>query len=427
MLTKQENEYLTRVGPGTPMGALLRRYWYPIAALDQMADRWTKRVRILGEDLVLFKDRRGRFGLIAEACPHRRASLAYGIPTDEGIRCPYHGWMFDGTGQCLEQPNEPAESTFKDKVRTSGYPVEELGGLLWSYLGPQPAPLLPRYDGLVAEGSIRAVGLTRVRANWLQIMENSCDPVHTEWLHGKLFEFVREQAGEPTKVAIAHHHKKIAFVEFEHGLIKRRLMEGQREDCDDWTVGHPIVFPNTLAVGSGGGKWKSYSFQIRVPVDDVTTDHYWYDAFVPPAGADVPTSLLAGCPSYDAPQLHDDGTYKLEAVYASDVFAWETQGAIADRDQEALGWTDHGITMFRKMLRREIANIEEGRDPLGVIRDPAQNVCVDLPLETDKDMFSDGFETLQRNIGLLPLAPIWDDLLAVYRNARRPPTPAGVK
>ena len=107
MLSEQENELLTRVGPGTPMGKLQRRYWHPVAGVDEMRDRWTKRVRLLGEDLVLFKDRTGKFGLIGEFCPHRRASLAYGIPTDDGIRCPYHGWKFDGAGRCLEQPNEP--------------------------------------------------------------------------------------------------------------------------------------------------------------------------------------------------------------------------------------------------------------------------------------------------------------------------------
>src|ERR1700691_2627827 len=108
------------------MGALMRRYWWPFVATAEMEDRWTKRVRLLGEDLVLFKDRSGTFGLIGEFCPHRRASLAYGIPTDDGIRCPYHGWKFDGTGSCLEQPNEPEGSSFKDKVNIGGYAVGEV-------------------------------------------------------------------------------------------------------------------------------------------------------------------------------------------------------------------------------------------------------------------------------------------------------------
>ena len=131
MLTADENRLLTEIGPGTRMGALLRCYWQPLGAASEMDDRWTMRVRLLGEDLVLYKDRTGAFGLITEACPHRRASLAYGIPSAQGIRCPYHGWMFDATGSCIEQPNEPADSTFKDRVNTAAYPVAEFGGLLW--------------------------------------------------------------------------------------------------------------------------------------------------------------------------------------------------------------------------------------------------------------------------------------------------------
>ena len=147
MLTAEQNELLTRVGPGTRMGTLMRRYWHPIAPLVDMEERWTKRIRLLGEDLVLFKDRTGGFGLIAEACPHRRASLAYGIPAIDGIRCPYHGWKFDTTGRCIEQPNKPDGSTFKDKTGTTAYPVGELGGMVWAYLGPLPAPRIPRLDG----------------------------------------------------------------------------------------------------------------------------------------------------------------------------------------------------------------------------------------------------------------------------------------
>src|ERR1700676_3555954 len=216
MISAEENERLTRVGPGTPMGNLQRRYWHPIGGLEEMQDRWTKRVRLLGEDLVLYKDRTGKFGLIAEFCPHRRASLAYGIPTEDGIRCPYHGWKFDGTGSCLEQPNEPEGSNFKDKVKTAGYPVEELGGMIFAYMGPLPAPLLPRWDGFVGDRVIRMCGWAPVACNWLQIMENSLDPVHTEWLHGKLQEFIEEKQGRT--YTNSRKHLKIDFAEFEYGI-----------------------------------------------------------------------------------------------------------------------------------------------------------------------------------------------------------------
>ena len=148
MLTAEENERLTRVGPGTPMGALMRRYWQPIAALSQMQDNATRPIRLLGENLVLYKDRSGQLGLIADRCPHRNVNMIYGIPEEEGLRCPYHGWLFNHEGRCLDQPYERAEDpteSFKDKVCITSYPVQELGGLIFAYLGPDPAPLLPRW------------------------------------------------------------------------------------------------------------------------------------------------------------------------------------------------------------------------------------------------------------------------------------------
>ena len=415
MLTVEQNERLTQVGPGTPMGTLLRRYWMPLATIGEMRDRWTKQVRIMGEDLVLYRDRSGNFGLIGEFCPHRRASLAYGIPTNDGIRCPYHGWKFDGTGQCTEQPNEPEGSTFKDKIATAGYPVEEMGGLLWGYLGPLPAPLVPRLDGFVVERAIRHVGEAVIPCNWLQIMENSLDPVHTEWLHGLLYEFVKESDG--TKVAIARHHAKIAFDEFEYGIVKRRLMEGQSEDSDDWKVGHPVVFPNILSVGSGGGLWQQYTFQIRVPVDDTHTRHFWYHAYVPPANARVPQHLLDNVPVYAPPLVAEDGSYLLEYIHGQDIMAWVTQGAIADRSRESLGSSDRGVTLYRKMLEREMAVVEAGGDPKGVIRDPARNTTIELPLERNKDMFMDGFESLfRRHMSIF--SPIAEEIIAVFAQAR---------
>jgi 5,5'-dehydrodivanillate O-demethylase len=412
MLTAEENAQLTRVGPGTPMGDLLRRYWQPLGAVSEMKDRWTKRVRLLGEDLVLFRDRSGAFGVIGEFCPHRRASLAYGIPESDGIRCAYHGWKFDGRGTCLEQPNEPAGSTFKDKTKLDGYPVRELGGLLWAYLGPLPAPEIPRYDGFVVPGAIRMVGSAVINCNWLQIMENSVDPVHTEWLHGKLYEFIEEKNGG-AKVAISKHHVKIAFDEFERGIIKRRLLEGQPETVSDWKDGHPVVFPTILAVGSGGGLWKQYVFQLRVPMDDEHTLHLWYHAYIPPEGAVVPQRLLDEIASYDVPIRDANGEYMLQYIHVQDIMAWETQGSIADRTRESLGWSDAGITLYRKMLRRELKRVAAGEDPMNVIRDPAQNAIIELPLETFKEHFSDGFESLVRR-HMASFSPIVDDLIAVF-------------
>src|SRR5712692_2777443 len=138
----------------------MRRYWHPIAAVSQMNDRWTLPLRLLCEDLVLYKDRSGTFGLIEPRCPHRRMGLVYGIPEEHGLRCPYHGWLYDESGQCVEQPGEPTGSTFKDRIQLTSYPVQELGGLIFAYLGPQPVPLLPRYDVFVWDNAIRDIGGT---------------------------------------------------------------------------------------------------------------------------------------------------------------------------------------------------------------------------------------------------------------------------
>ena len=307
MESAKQNKLLTEVGKGTPMGNLMRRYWQPIGALVDLDNKWTRRIRLLGEDLVLFKDRQGRLGLIAEQCPHRRASFAHGIPTQDGIRCPYHGWEYNAQGQCINQPNEQDKCAFRDKVSTDAYPVEEMGGMLWAYMGPQPQPLLPRWDGFVAEGTIRIMGRTLLPINWLQIMENSLDPVHTEWLHGHHYEFLKEQEG--VKVAISARHLKIDFKEFQYGMTKHRLLEGHSEDGDDWKVGHPIVFPNMLAVGNGDEKSRYYSFQMRVPVDDTHTLHLWFNAYVPPQGVAVPQHLLDKVHTYEVPYLDDQGEF----------------------------------------------------------------------------------------------------------------------
>jgi 5,5'-dehydrodivanillate O-demethylase len=416
MITKEENERLTAVDRGTPMGELLRRYWHAVGGTAEMTDVWTKRVRLLGEDLVLYRDRTGRFGLIAEFCPHRRASLAYGIPERDGIRCPYHGWKFDRSGACLDMPNEPAGSTFGERVRTDGYPVREIGGMLYAYLGPLPVPELPQLDGLVAPGTIRMIGKTVVDCNWLQIMENSLDPVHTEWLHGHLQEWVEEQRdGIKPTYAISRHHVDIAFHEFEYGIYKRRLMEGQTEDADDWRVGHPVLFPGTLAVGSAGGWFRMYLFQIRVPIDLTHTMHYWYTAYEPPVGAVVPQHLLDEVPVFEVPCRRPDGEFQLDLLDAQDVMAWSTQGPVAKRECERLGWTDRGVILLRKILNRELDKVARGEDPMGVIRDPA-NARIDIPVEHGKDMYSDGFASLVKRFQVR-YYPYLDELLDVFKNA----------
>ena len=418
MLTAEQNELLTRIGPGTPAGNLLRRYWQPIAATSELESRWTLRVRLFGENLVLFRDRQGRRGLVAETCPHRGASLAYGIPTADGIRCPYHGWEFGLQGQCLNQPNERDSASFRDKAKTVAYPVEELNGMLFAYLGPEPRPLLPRWDGFVAEGTIRMLGRALIPVNWLQAMENSLDPIHTEWLHGHAYEFVKEQEG--VKVAISARHEKIAFREFDYGITKHRLLAGHSEDSDDWRVGHPVVFPNMLSVGNGDESSRYYAFQIRVPVDDTHTMHMWYTAYVPPKGAEVPARLLEKVHVYNVPWRDEHGEFIVDNIDGQDMMAWITQGPIADRTNEHLGASDQGIVAYRQMLRREIEKVERGEDPIGTLRDASRNQRIDLPNERKKHHNSDGFASwISRTHAAY--SPIAQDLIAIFEGDKQKP------
>jgi 5,5'-dehydrodivanillate O-demethylase len=393
------------------MGNLLRRYWQPIGAAVEMDKVWTKRVRLLGEDLVLFKDREGRLGLIKEQCPHRRASFAHGIPTRNGIRCPYHGWEFSAQGQCLNQPNEPDNPAFREKVATPAYPVQELGGLVFAYLGPLPAPELPRFDGFVAEGAIRMMGRALLPVNWLQIMENSLDPIHTEWLHGHHYEFLKEQEG--VKVAISTRHEKIDFKEFEYGITKHRLLAGHSEDSDDWQIGHPIVFPNMLAVGNGDEALRYYSFQIRVPVDNEHTLHLWYNVYTPPEGAVVPAHLTEKVHIYDVPFKDEKGDFIVDNIDGQDMMAWITQGTIADRTTENLGSSDKGVTIYRRVLKREIKKMEQGEDPMGTIRQKERNQRIELPNERKKHHNSDGFGAFMLRTHAR-YSPVIRDVIKVY-------------
>ncbi|MBD8590377.1 aromatic ring-hydroxylating dioxygenase subunit alpha [Peribacillus simplex] len=384
MLSKEQNEDLIQVGAGKSMGELLRRYWHPIAISTDVEKIGTiKKLKILDEELVLYRDKSNNLGLVADRCAHRGVSLEYAIPDECGLRCQYHGWLYDQTGQCVEQPNEPEDSTFKKRIKISGYEVRELGGLVFGYMGPKPAPELPNWDLFVQENVIRTVGYAEIPCNWVQIMENSLDPTHLEWLHGHYFEHVFEQQGRPqNEWPITKRHLKIGFDEFDYGIIKRRVLEGQTEENEDWAVGHPIVFPNYLRVGDSG----AHSFQIRVPIDDTHTLHFWYTCFVPAEGVKVPENYPIS--SYECPIYDENGKFVTDYIDGQDMMAWITQGPVADRTVERLGTSDKGIIMYRQMLKRELKKMKNGEDPKCTIRDPQQNQYIELPQEEDK--FSEG-------------------------------------
>jgi 5,5'-dehydrodivanillate O-demethylase len=351
------------------MGQLLRRYWHPIAGSAELHKEPTKAIRLLGEDLVLYRDRSGTLGLVGQACAHRRVNLLYGIPEQKGLRCPYHGWLYDETGRCLEQPAEAPDSTFKERIKIPAYPVQELGGLVFAYLGPQPAPLLPRWDLLVLPNVLRTIGVTVLPCNWLQAMENSLDPVHLEWLHGHYYTYILEKLGLPLGRAQngLKHHKQIGFDLFEYGIIKRRVVEGRTEDDPEWKSGHPIIFPNMLKQGGGG----RYMFQWRTPMDDTHIYHIDYNVFLPPAGCQAPPQDVV--PIHEVP-MYDEGRRLLtESIISQDYMVWLAQGAIVDRSLEKLAESDRGIILFRRLLRQQMAIVEDGGQPMNVFRDPEKN------------------------------------------------------
>jgi 5,5'-dehydrodivanillate O-demethylase oxygenase subunit len=374
MLTHEENQLLTQVNRGTPCGELLRRYWHPVAAVAEFTEeKPILPVKILGEELVVYRDRKGEYGLVGEHCPHRLASLAFGRVEEDGIRCPYHGWKFDGSGRCLEQPAEPAGSVFKEKIRHVAYPVKSLGGLVYAYLGPLPKPLLPRWDVLVWEKGKRWIlKESIIDCNWLQPMENSVDPSHLFWLHGDTAHLA------PRVKTYAERHE---FIRFEYGIKKRRttlpFATGQGPEVDE----HPLLFPTTLRHVAPYEKGLRHNLQIRVPIDDHHTQVFRVN-FVPSETGYSPENAPV---EFRFSQLKSaPRRYNMRMVSAQDSMAWETQGQLTDRTQEHLGAGDEGIIELRKLLREQIERVQQGLDPIGIIRDPAKNKIIDLGVVNER-------------------------------------------
>ncbi len=361
MLTKEENEFLTRVGPGTPAGELLRRYWLPVSIAKELTEENpTKFVRVLGEDLVLFKDKKGRVGLLADRCSHRGASLLYGRVEERGIACAYHGWLYDIEGNCLETPPEPADSKFRLTVKHKAYPVQKFLGMFWAYMGPDPAPVIPKYDTWVSRQVRKRITVEhRLDCNWFQAMENSVDPAHLQILHQSVIAHGRTIPS--TTRGFIDDVEKMEFYEVPYGIMKRRTYKNGIVDE------HPLIFPNVLRQYDGT--------EIRVPIDDT---HTWiYGVHVEPleegetmaAEEDPPVEYAE--PYKDPPDaLHPFTRFRMDRVPVQDHMTWETQGPIADREHERLATSDRGIVMLRELMKREIEKVQKGLDPLALVRDP---------------------------------------------------------
>jgi 5,5'-dehydrodivanillate O-demethylase oxygenase subunit len=378
VLDEEKNRSFVEVSRGTPMGELLRRHWMPIAAVSELEQPGVKAVRLLGEDLVLYKDLSGDYGLLDRHCPHRRADLSYGFVETCGIRCNYHGWLFDAGGTCLEQPFEDtanAAAEFRHRIRSAAYPVRAAAGLLWAYLGPPPAPLVPNWEPFTWQNGFRQIVFSEIPCNWFQCQENSIDPVHFEWMHSNWRIRQKGAVGPyvPTTV-------RIGFDEFEYGYSWRRITADKDETDEYWTIGRVCLWPNAL--------YTSDHIEWRVPIDDENTLSVTW-AFTPAITERRPF-VQDRIPYWYGP-IKDPrtGRWITSHTMNQDFVAWVGQGVVADRSKEHLGGSDRGITMIRKRLLEDMQAVSEGRDPKGIVRDERINECIRLPV-TLRDYYTNG-------------------------------------
>lgn len=361
---------LTEVGAGTPMGELLRRYWHPVGLTADASER-PRRVRVLGEDLILFRDGHGRAGLVTPRCAHRGTSLYYGKVEERGIRCCYHGWLYDVEGHCLEQPCEAGGGARRDKVRQPWYALEERYGLVFAYLGPpQKKPLLPRYACLEERGpgefieaddtSIGSGGAQIVPCNWLQHWENVVDPFHVPVLHGSFSgaQFVEQMAQMP-KVEFSVSERGVKVVSLRtlaDGRVFRRITEAAMPTLR--------VVPNPRVGGYGAVE----SIGWVLPIDDTH-----YRIYV--AGRVSERDQLAKMRSKMNGKFWWELTEEEHQRFPGDYEAQTGQGPITLHSEEHFATSDKGIALLRRFLEQQLKNIADDRDPAGVAFD-VQNAYV---------------------------------------------------
>jgi len=371
MLSKEENELLTRVGPGTPAGEMLRRFWWPVGFTDDLKPKGAPvKIRLLNEEFILFRDGKSNLGVLGLHCSHRGTSLEFGRVEEDGIRCCYHGWLYDLHGKCLEQPAEPEDSTFKDRIKHPAYHAAEAGGLIFAYIGPAPAPLLPSYDLLVRDDGCRVVGGGEEFCNWLQRAENSADGAHSIALHAAGYPNMAMKRPvmkwEPTSVGM----KETTWIE---GVSKPRISH--------------FIFPSHIRHSAARVDEKPRQvIRFRVPTDDFTTTTYWID-FHPHRDGQPTQPVLLKTQGFKKcePGVYkraEDGWWNID-THEQDRVAQESQGVIADRTKENLASSDQGVIMLRKMVKESIDAVQKGKDPIGVIRNPSENKLISFDSSRD--------------------------------------------
>jgi len=401
MISAEQNELMTRSGPATPGGRLLRNYWQPVALVDELeGKRPVKAVKVLGHDLVLFRDEAGRYGLLDRDCPHRGADLAYARVEDGGLRCAFHGWLFDVRGLCLQTPAEPESSKLSQHIKQKSYPVVEKSGMLFAWFGDEsqhtsPAAF-PAFDCFVAPSSHTFAFKGFLECNWLQALEVGIDPAHASYLHrffededssggyGKQFRGTSADSDMPiTKVLREFDRPEISVERTDYGL---RLVALRKISAADTHVRVTnLVFPQAFVIPMSAEMTIS---QWHVPVDD--THCYWYAIFTSFAGPVDKQKMrdqrlqLYTLPDYK-PRLGKANHYGFDAdqqrtltytgmghdINVHDQWAVESPGPIQDRTREHLGTTDKGVINYRKLLVEAIEKNAAGEKPLMVLDESA--------------------------------------------------------
>ena len=389
MLSAEQNDRITRVGPGKPAGTLLRRYWQPAALVDELnGQRPIKQVRLLGEDLVIYRDEQGRYWLLGRACPHRGTDLAYGRLEDGGLRCAFHGWLFDVHGKCLQTPAEPDGSNMCNNIRQKAYPVVERSGILFAYMGPGEPPEFPHFDCFIAPSSHTFAFKGMIDCNWLQSLEVGIDPAHTSFLHrffhdedpkegyGKLFRDNSIDSEMPmTKIMREFPRPRIEVEPTDFGFRLLTLREISAKNMHVRVTN--LMFPNAFVIPMSQ---EMTITQWHVPIDD--RRHYWYAIFTSfgaPVNKDemrrqrlelyelpdyVPRKNKSNGYGFDPhEQEHETYTGMGADINVHDQWACESMGEIADRTQEHLGQSDKAIAAYRRLLRAAIDAIEKGERP----------------------------------------------------------------
>jgi phthalate 4,5-dioxygenase len=397
MLTKEENRLITLTGPDTPGGALMRCYWHPVALVDDLPPGGAPiPVKILGEELVLFRDESGRPGLLGLYCSHRCADLSYGRIEDGGLRCLYHGWLYDISGRCLEQPAEPLNSRYKDEIRHPAYPLIERAGLVFAYMGKGEPPLLPNYEFLNAAPEHRHLQKTFMGCNYLQALEGDIDPAHLSFLHRSLrrrpFDTKKPRAVPGSDKAAATLLREDRRPRLHAELTDFGVRNSAVRDAGDgvhYLRINNFIIPNKVAaIGNEGRFGEGYTIHWHVPADD--ENHVRFDVFfnrVRPVDRQRYERELAAELMENRYRRNKQNRYLQDRELmktanfsgmgdhyaAQDAFAAETPGPIHDRSREHLGTSDTHIVAARRQLLAGVAAVQAGREPIHVIRDPSQN------------------------------------------------------